>query len=229
MDADGQFRRRVLVVDGDPAFLRSCTDALRAQGYEVITAGNGFEALHVLRGAQPDLLVTELNLPQMSGFELLSVVRTRFPLISVIALSGEYTAVTVPHEAICDRFVGKGPNSTFEMLAAARTLISESPIRGSRPRSELAPVWVPRSATGYVILTCPECLRSFSVPQPQATPSRDICIFCGADVHFQISSIERAPAPETSSETPLDRAREARAKSQAAIDKSRRLREKPGS
>ena len=136
-------------------------------------AGNGFEALHILRGAQPDLLVSELNLPQMSGFELLSVVRTRFPLISVIAMSGEFTAVTVPHEAICDHFVGKGPNVSFELLAAARTLISGSPLRGSRPRSELAPVWVPRSATGYVILTCPECLRSFSVPEPRANPSRD--------------------------------------------------------
>ncbi|HYL95447.1 MAG TPA: response regulator, partial [Terriglobales bacterium] len=66
-----------------------CSDALQGEGFEVITARNGFEALNVLRGARPDVLITELNLPHMSGFELLSVVRRRFPLLSVIATSGE--------------------------------------------------------------------------------------------------------------------------------------------
>ena len=103
----GRFQRRVLLADGNEALLLGCSDALLAQGYEVITARNGFEALNILRGAHPDLLVTELNLPHMSGFELLSVFRKRFPRIGVIATSGEYTAVTVPHEAICDVFVPK--------------------------------------------------------------------------------------------------------------------------
>lgn len=48
--------------------------ALLAEGYEVITATDAFEALNILRGAYPELLITELNLPHMSGFELLQFV-----------------------------------------------------------------------------------------------------------------------------------------------------------
>lgn len=78
--------------------------------YEVITANNGFEALQVLRGAHPDIVASELNLPHMSGFELLAVIRKRFPAIAVIALSDEYTSATVPHETICDAFIPKVEN-----------------------------------------------------------------------------------------------------------------------
>ena len=127
MKTGARFQRRVLLADGNEALLLGCSDALLAQGYEVITARNGFEALNILRGAHPDLLVTELNLPHMSGFELLSVFRKRFPRIWVIATSGEYTAVTVPHEAICDVFVPKSAKFFSELIEEARALISESP------------------------------------------------------------------------------------------------------
>jgi DNA-binding response OmpR family regulator len=138
---DSQFQRRVLLVDGDTGFLKACSKELRRQGYEILTAEDGFAAFHILRGAHPDVLVAELNLPRMSGFELLSVVRTRFPAISVVALSSEYTLVTLPHEAICDAFLPKSPNILFELVEEVRRLISESPVRGSRPKLDLAPVW----------------------------------------------------------------------------------------
>jgi DNA-binding response OmpR family regulator len=115
-NAQGTFRRRVLLVDGDVAFLQECSNALQTEGYEVLTAEDGFVALHTLRGAKPDVLITELNLPHMSGFELLSVVRTRFPAISVLAISGEYTAASLPNEVICDGFVQKGPSTCFEIV-----------------------------------------------------------------------------------------------------------------
>jgi DNA-binding response OmpR family regulator len=143
----GQFGRRILLVDSNEALLQGCSGTLQAEGFDVITARNGFEALNVLRGARPDVLVTELNLPHMSGFELLSVVRKRFPLISVIATSDAYTAITLPRAAICDVFVPKSAEVFTDLIAEARTLIRESPIRGSQPKAAVAPVWIPRSAT----------------------------------------------------------------------------------
>ncbi len=133
MHVHGHFRRRILVVDGDAAFLQECSNALRREGYEVLTADDGFAALHVLRGAQPDVLISELNLPRMSGFELLSVVRTRFPSISVLAVSGEYTAASLPNEAICDAFVQKGPSTVFEVVENVRQLVT-SPKLASQER-----------------------------------------------------------------------------------------------
>jgi len=226
MATDVEFRRRVLLVDGDDEFVRRCSAAIRSRSYEVLTARDGFEALKVLRGAQPDLLITELDLQRMSGFELLSVVRSRFPAVAVIALSGEYTAVNVPHQAICDAFLSKGPNLDFELAGEAERLISESPLRGSRPKATVAPVWIPKSTSGYIILTCPECMRSFSVDQLMAPPRKESCIFCGTEVPFQVSPHEITPRP--SPETAAARSRQLRAKAKEAVALSQKLRAKQG-
>ena len=223
MGAERQFRRRILLVDSDTPFLRRCSGLLRKQAYEVITASDGFAALVALRAGHPDILITDLDLPRMSGFELLSIVRTRFPQIAVISISGEYTPVTVPDEAICDAFVEKGPNFEFELHEEMRRLISQSPLRGSHAKSEVAPVWVPRSTSGYIVLTCPECLRSFSVSQPRSGNYTEICVCCGARVPFQMSSVEVAASEPLSSELKY---RLVRAKSQKLRAESRVLRDK---
>jgi CheY-like chemotaxis protein len=221
---DSQFRRRILLTDGDTAFLQACSKELRRQGYEVLTAEDGFAGLRVLRGAQPDVLVAELNLPRMSGFELLSAVRTRFPAISVIAVSSEYKAVNPPDEAICDVFLQKGPNTVFELIEEVRRLVSESPLRASRVKLDLATVWIPRSTVGYIVLICPDCLRSFSAAEPKSSPANETCVFCGADVRFQMSSVEVAPAPPP--ESPKLRSRKLRERGRKAVAHSRKLRGK---
>src|SRR5437868_455786 len=119
-----EFPLRILLVDSDQACLDQCSAALRQLRHEVLMAKEGFEALSVLRGAVPEVLISELDLPRMSGFELLSVVRNRFPQIAVIAMSADYTLHTLPVETICDAFVSKEPNMIFELLEAVRTAIS---------------------------------------------------------------------------------------------------------
>ncbi len=223
MDVDAQFRRRILLVDGEAKFIERCSAALSRRGYEVLTAKDGFEALKVLRGAQPDLLITELDLQHMSGFELLSVIRTRFPNIAVIVVSSEYTPASVPPEAICDAFLAKGPNFDFELAAELDRLVKESPLRGSRPKATVAPVWIPRTTTGYIILTCPECLRSFSAEQPVKTTGNESCVFCAADVPFQLSPI--AASPVHLSESLTVRSRQLRAKAKETMAISQKLRE----
>jgi CheY-like chemotaxis protein len=198
---------------------------LREQGYEVLTAQDGFAALCALRGGNPDQLITELNLPRMSGFELLSIVRSRFPQIAVIALSNEFTPVTLPHEAICDSFLAKGPNLLFELIEETRRLISESPLRSTRAKSEVAPVWIPQSKTGYIVLTCPECLRSFSAVQPpKPGPAIESCVCCGANVPFDMSSVEVSPAPPPASTE--DRLHRTQAKSRQLRAEAQILRDK---
>jgi len=220
----GEFRRRVLLVHGEQKFLDPCSAELRKRGYEVLTAREGFDALCVLRGALPEVLISELDLPRMSGFELLSVVRSRFPQIAVIAISGAYTAHGLPPETMADAFVAEGPNMIFELVEAVHTAISDSPLRGSKPKSQSAAVWIPRSSTGYIILTCPECLRSFSVMQPRAgvdTSSHETCLSCGAEVAFSISQVAMVhpPGRTDSNLTSRDRIR----RSKATISASKAL------
>jgi CheY-like chemotaxis protein len=86
------------VVDDDESVREVFTVMLREKGYEVATAENGFDALLKLKGvAIPDVIILDLNMPEMSGFEFLSLVRRRFPKISVIASSGAYGSRTVPN------------------------------------------------------------------------------------------------------------------------------------
>ncbi|HEX9120659.1 MAG TPA: response regulator [Terriglobales bacterium] len=232
-----EFRRRVLLVHGEQKFLDECSAELRKRGYEVLLAREGFEALCVLRGAVPEVLISELDLSRMSGFELLSVVRTRFPQVAVIATSGEYTAHSLPIETTADAFVANGPNMIFELMEAVNTAISDSPVRGSKPKSQSASVWIPRSSTGYIILTCPECLRSFSVVQPKAEMDKTLqeaCISCGARVRFSISTgaMVHPPGRTDSNLTSRDRikqseatisaSKEALAASRAMIAKKKR-------
>jgi CheY-like chemotaxis protein len=216
-----QFRHRILLAD-DPGCLQTCSNHLYNEGYEVITAGNGFEALYVLRGAIPDLLITELNLPQMSGFELLAVVRKRFPQVAAIAISGDYTPANVPTETLCDGFVAKAPNFCFELMEKVRTVMETAPIRASRAKRDIVPVWIPRSRAGYIVLTCPECLRSFSVVEPKASPALEPCAFCGAEIRFEMSVVEHAPqAPQ---ESPKLHSRKLREKSREIVSRMKSTR-----
>lgn len=192
----GEFRRRILLADANEQFVTTCAARLRAEGYEVLTAHDGFAALHVLRGAIPDLLISELELPRMSGFELLSIVRSRFPQISVVATSAEYSPSNLPAGVIADRFVGKGPNTVFELVEAALGLIREAPLRSSPAKPEMAPVWVPRSASGYVVVTCPECLRSSSVGRSHVGTGSVPCVACNASLRVVVNATQEGPALE---------------------------------
>ena len=225
MTVQSHFRYRILLVDCDTRIVHDCSEILGKQGYEVLTATDGFAALCALRGSPPDLLITELNLPGLSGFELLAVVRTRFPRVAVLALSSDYSGATMPSEVICDGFLEKGPNLEFELLEEVRRLISESPLRSSSAKSDKAPVWIPRSATGYIVLTCPECLRSFSAIQPKSGTATETCVCCGAEVPFELSTVEVPPASAPPS--PQQRSNTLRRESEQLRTDSRELRNKP--
>lgn len=95
---------------------------LQASGYEVSTAKNGFDALFQLR--VPAILISDLNMPQMSSFELLSMLRWRFPQISVIAMSGAYhSGDAVPGGVIEDASYSKGQSSPEVLLQMVAELV----------------------------------------------------------------------------------------------------------
>jgi CheY-like chemotaxis protein len=90
VESNRPFRCRVLIVEDDPVVLETTSAVVRGFGFFVRTAEDGFVALRILREVLPDLIISDLRMPGMSGFELLSIVRRRFPHIPTIAISGEY-------------------------------------------------------------------------------------------------------------------------------------------
>jgi DNA-binding response OmpR family regulator len=180
------FHYRLLVVDDEPSIRDLFQTMLAAEGYEVRVAKDGFDALAQMRGALPDLIVTDLKMPNMSGFEFLSVVRRRFPQIPTIAISGEFHPPIETLGVLADAFFAK-PHMTEELFAKVGELLRDAPPRPAI-KKDRAPVWVPRNGDYYVI-TCPDCLRSFSIPaEKDVRERRELrtleCIFCNAQVHF---------------------------------------------
>jgi CheY-like chemotaxis protein len=197
------FNYRLLLVDDEPSIRDLLQTSLSRQGYEVRVARDGFDALAQMRGALPDLILTDLKMPNMSGFEFLSVVRRRFPQIPTIAISGEFEPAAEELGVLADVFLAK-PHTSNELFAKIAELLVEAPPRPAI-KKDRAPVWVPRNGDYYVI-TCTDCLRSFSIPAEKS--KRDLrelreleCIFCDAQVQFiveekfrrMISRAETAP------------------------------------
>jgi len=141
-----------------------------------------------MRDGIPHLIISDLKMPSMSGFELLGIVRKRFPSIAAIAMSGEFTPRSAPVDLLADRYLQKGESQPIEILETVRELLSASPLRSQPAKTEFAPVWVPRSRTNYLVLTCPECLRSFSVPSRREfgrCPDEE-CPHCGSTIQYCI-------------------------------------------
>ena len=189
------FHYRLLFIDDEPLSREVFQISLSAQGYEVIVSENGFAALAQMRAALPDLIVTDLKMPNMSGFEFLSIVRRRFPQIPTIAVSGEFHPPIEPLGVLADVFLAK-PFRLEELSAKIADLLREAPPRPAIKRDR-APVWVPRNGEYYVI-TCTDCLRSFSIPaEKDVRVLRELrtlaCIFCDAQVQF---IVEERPEAE---------------------------------
>jgi CheY-like chemotaxis protein len=128
-------KHQILVVDDEPSLREAMVLLLISSGYDVCTAEDGLGALQQLKRTSPDLIVSDLNMPQMSGYELLSVVRQHFPRILTVAMSGAYQGDAVPAGVIADSFYAKG-SSAKNLLAKIAALIQNCEHRQMCFRSE---------------------------------------------------------------------------------------------
>jgi CheY-like chemotaxis protein len=190
-------RASLLVVD-DHALIRTCLlELLSDHGYGVRIAPDGFSALAEIRKQIPDLIVSDLNMPGMSGFELLSVVRRRFPSIPVIAMSSAFSG-GVPLGVAADAFYEKGLNPDF-LLQMVKDITHPRRSRIiDRPRS-LAPIWIPTNGHDpagepCVMVNCSECLRTFAqIPGGAGGPiHHTVCPFCHLPIQYAIVHCARA-------------------------------------
>ncbi|HEV8307435.1 MAG TPA: response regulator [Methylomirabilota bacterium] len=80
--------RLVLVVDDEADLLEIVTDRLEGEGYRVLTARDGLEALERVRSARPACIILDLKMPRLGGFEALVEIRRQAPEAYVIVLTG---------------------------------------------------------------------------------------------------------------------------------------------
>jgi CheY-like chemotaxis protein len=202
----GPHKNHILVVDDERSVRETFVMLLSSAGYDVSSAEDGFAALLQMKRKLPKLIVSDLNMPHMSGFELLSVVRRRFPQVSVVAMSGAYEGEALPGGVIADAFYAKGWHSPETFLKTVHDLIQTSASRAKVHAKASAPVWIPRNGkdstgTPYIVVTCTQCLRSFpvNVAEEAASVVRETsCVFCPNEVEYIIDFSVSVSSPPKS-------------------------------
>lgn len=119
----------ILVAEDDPAIRLSVTDYLELNGYSVIAAENGEQALSMVERYHPHLLISDIKMPHKNGYELIKSIRKlpQYRLLPVILLS-ERKATTeriLGYQAGCDMYLPK-PFEMEELGAIMRNLLERS-------------------------------------------------------------------------------------------------------
>jgi len=200
----------LLIVDDEISVRSLLKQIFTQRGFAVRVAEDGFAALRMIRQSAPDVLLSDLNMPGMSGFELLSVVRRLYPGIHVIASSGAYSGTSVPRGIAADGFHEKatGLSHLFELISVGGE-VDHTDLRAQRAST---PQWVDLECrhpfeSNHVLLNCPQCLRAFRQVVDEIHPylREGTCRHCGGAVSYAIalaikpSTIASCPTPQRTS------------------------------
>ena len=119
--------RRILVVDDEPQITRVLRTSLTSQGYDIRAANDGETALEIMKDWTPDLVITDLSMPNMDGLELCRRLRpaTKIPII-VLSVRGEEKTKVQALDAGADDYVTK-PFGIEELLARVRANLRRAP------------------------------------------------------------------------------------------------------
>jgi two-component system cell cycle response regulator len=132
-------RAKILVVDDEPQISEYEGALLAELGHEVLTAGNGAEAVRVAREQQPDLLLLDIMMPEMSGIEVCQQLRAdpRTRDIRIIVVSGLDSKRALEESIIAgaDDFLAK-PIHALELMVRVRSMLRVRHIADEEKRLE---------------------------------------------------------------------------------------------
>lgn len=122
MNAEGK-KQRVLVVDDHPKVLRFIEVDLRLRGFEVMTTTSGGEALELVKSAKPDIVLLDIIMPGVDGFEVLKKLRD-FTQLPVIAFSASQSNCDEAMRLGANDFMPK-PFQLHEMVRRINALLGD--------------------------------------------------------------------------------------------------------
>lgn len=123
---------KILIVEDEKDVVDSLKSRLEKEGYQVAVAFDGEEAIQKVKETDPDIILLDLILPKLSGFEVLKQLRQKFadrwrPVI-VISAKNELESVKTSYALEADHYLTK-PVSMEKILQGIRTMISLIPLR----------------------------------------------------------------------------------------------------
>jgi CheY-like chemotaxis protein len=109
LKASQQMKEKILLIDDDPGIRQLLTRLLTEEGYIVLSAANGIEALELAGATQFDLVLLDLNMPVMDGWETFEKITSKKPLLPFIVITAR-------------------PNQLFPALASGTGALMEKPL-----------------------------------------------------------------------------------------------------
>jgi DNA-binding response OmpR family regulator len=115
---------RVLLVEDEPALARGLSDTLRVQGFEVHIAGDGRRGLDMATSLRPDLILLDIMLPKINGFEVCRTLRSQGMDVPIVMLTakGQEEDIILGLNLGADDYITK-PFRTGELIARAKALL----------------------------------------------------------------------------------------------------------
>lgn len=182
----------VLLVDDDPSIREVLSVRLQEAGFEARQAEDGIDALVKLRNELPKVIISDLQMPRMSGLEFIGVVRQRFPSIPVVVLTGSIPS-EVPLKATPEVWFEKGALNTAELLRVLHDLVRKTPDGANLPQVATTPARTRIGSAGSVTLSCTDCLRTFGATNALGNMLAEqtaVCVHCQACVPFFMESAQ---------------------------------------
>jgi len=118
--------RRILVVDDDAQVRGFVAGLLRAAGYDVVTAADGAEALTCIARQRPDVVLLDLAMPVMDGWQVLRTLRVQRVNVPLVFMSAGHNARLEAERHGADGYLGK-PFTRAELIAAVVRFVSAVP------------------------------------------------------------------------------------------------------
>ena len=112
------------MVDDDASVRHSFSMLLSSRGYRITTAEDGYDALDKLLQEIPDLIISDLNMPRLNGYELLPLVRRRHPHIPIVVATGN-AEQTLP---LADAMYVKGKDQPQDLMRTVAVLLKSDPL-----------------------------------------------------------------------------------------------------
>lgn len=162
---------KILLVEDDENLREIYQARLTAEGYEIVSAKNGEEALVVAKQEKPDLIIADIMMPRISGFEMLDILRNTEGMkhVRVIMLTalGQAEDKARADKLGADRYLVKSQVTLEDIVHAAADLLGDQAAPASTPAGQTAPTEAQPSVT---VATPPASVPTAS-PAPQPAPA----------------------------------------------------------
>jgi two-component system chemotaxis response regulator CheY len=118
---------KILVIDDDPGMCRTVSRILSRGGHAVTEASNGVKGMELVRDVHPDIVVTDIFMPQQEGFETIQYLRKEYPSTLILVISGGPAAPLGPigRDRFLDMATGLGAHGILAKPFRAEDLVGE--------------------------------------------------------------------------------------------------------